>query len=169
MNNSNWHVICKTLYSVICLELVPKLFTKPPVLQKRLFSNEPGENSPLPNCNYCYFQKLDSTSAGCQSCELFKLLKIILKILAATVLSQNAGGPQSKEKAEWMEESLETWFYENKDLEPYEVWCYPLILNCTKIHILIGGGVLGWHHWGRIPVADWWWILERGVYNRNRL
>ena len=40
---------------------------------------------------------------------------------------------------------------------------YPLILTCTKIHIFIGGGVLGWHHWSRIPAADWWWILERGV------
>jgi len=36
-------------------------------------------------------------------------------------VNHNAGGPQSKEKAEWMEESLETWFYQNKDLEPYEV------------------------------------------------
>jgi len=36
-------------------------------------------------------------------------------------VNHNAGGLQSKEKAEWMEESLETWFYENKDIEPYEV------------------------------------------------
>ena len=48
----------------------------------------------------------------------FRLLKIIPKIY---IFSQNAGGLQSKEKAEWMEESLETWFYENKDIEPYEV------------------------------------------------
>ena len=42
-----------------------------------LFGNEPGENSLLPNCNYCNFQKLDSTSAGRQSREL---MKMILKI-----------------------------------------------------------------------------------------
>ena len=35
--------------------------------------------------------------------------------------------------------------------------------------ILTGGGVLGRHHWGRIPVADWWWILKRGEYDRSKL
>ena len=34
---------------------------------------------------------------------------------------KEAGGPKSKAIAEWMEEALETWFYENKDLEAVEV------------------------------------------------
>ena len=34
---------------------------------------------------------------------------------------QQSGGPQSREKAEWLAQVLENWFYENKDLEAYEV------------------------------------------------
>ena len=34
---------------------------------------------------------------------------------------KEAGGPKSRAIAEWMEEALETWFYENKDLEAVEV------------------------------------------------
>ena len=36
-------------------------------------------------------------------------------------VTQGAGGPQSKEKAEWMVGVTENWFYENKDLEDFEV------------------------------------------------
>jgi len=36
-------------------------------------------------------------------------------------VTQGAGGPQSKEKAEWMVGVMENWFYENKDLEDFEV------------------------------------------------
>ena len=35
--------------------------------------------------------------------------------------SQEAGGPQSKEKADWMAGATENWFYENKDLQDFEV------------------------------------------------
>ena len=52
-----------------------------------------------------------------------------IKFARYNFFPQNAGGPQSKEKAEWMEESLETWFYENKDLEPYEVWIFDFKLH----------------------------------------
>merc|ERR1711953_1199819 len=31
-----------------------------------------------------------------------------------------AGGPQSRDKAEWMTGATENWFYENKDLDVYE-------------------------------------------------
>ena len=34
---------------------------------------------------------------------------------------QHAGGTQSKEKADWLEDVTENWFYENKDVEPYEL------------------------------------------------
>ena len=37
------------------------------------------------------------------------------------LVKQGAGGPQSREKAEWMTGVTENWFYENKDLEVFEV------------------------------------------------
>jgi len=36
-------------------------------------------------------------------------------------VAHETGGPQSKEKAEWMVGATETWFYENEDLEDWEV------------------------------------------------
>ena len=45
---------------------------------------------------------------------------IINSVLIHFILKE-AGGPKSKAIAEWMEEALETWFYENKDLEAVEV------------------------------------------------
>jgi len=36
-------------------------------------------------------------------------------------VAHNAGGPQSKEKADWMEEVTEQWFYDNQDIQPYEL------------------------------------------------
>ena len=34
---------------------------------------------------------------------------------------QQSGGPQSKEKAEWLVGATESWFYQNKDLQDWEV------------------------------------------------
>ena len=47
-----------------------------------------------------------------------------------------------------MEESLETWFYENKDIEPYEVCdkILTLVLGGKVLDNLTGRGVLGRHH-----------------------
>ena len=50
-------------------------------------------------------------------------VSFFLKLNGATCsfYLKEAGGPKSKAIAEWMEEALETWFYENKDLEAVEV------------------------------------------------
>ena len=34
---------------------------------------------------------------------------------------KQAGGPLSKEKAEWLVGATETWFYENRNLQDFEV------------------------------------------------
>eukprot|EP00090_Calanus_glacialis_P032668 TRINITY_DN54137_c0_g1_i1.p1 TRINITY_DN54137_c0_g1~~TRINITY_DN54137_c0_g1_i1.p1 ORF type:complete len:178 (+),score=54.99 TRINITY_DN54137_c0_g1_i1:36-536(+) len=36
-------------------------------------------------------------------------------------VAHQSGGPQSKEKAEWLVGATESWFYQNKDLQDWEV------------------------------------------------
>ena len=48
---------------------------------------------------------------------------------------KEAGGPKSRAIAEWMEEALETWFYENKDLEAVEVDEQTTYLLCTTVKL----------------------------------
>merc|ERR1719420_138113 len=52
-----------------------------------------------------------------------KAIASIFKSWSALQLAvvHETGGPQSKEKAEWMVGATETWFYENDDLEDWEV------------------------------------------------
>ena len=53
-----------------------------------------------------------------------------------------AGGPQSREKAEWMVGVLENWFYENKDLEAFEVSDFLDKICINEFNVSIDDGSL---------------------------
>ena len=56
---------------------------------------------------------------------------------------QHAGGTQSKEKAEWLEDVTEEWFYENKDVEPYELQDFLEEIIEAEFNLQIDDGSVG--------------------------
>ena len=59
------------------------------------------------------------------------------------ILPQQGGGPQSKEKAEWMEEVTENWFHENRDIQAFEVEEFLGEILETEFQLQIDDGSLG--------------------------
>jgi len=55
-------------------------------------------------------------------------------------VANNAGGPQSVEIAQWMVQVTENWFYENKDLEPYEVTEFLEEIISQEFNVMIDDG-----------------------------
>ena len=58
------------------------------------------------------------------------------------LLIQDAGWPHSKEKAQWMVGVTENWFYENKDLEYYEVADFLEEVIQNEFHCFVEDGSL---------------------------
>jgi len=57
-------------------------------------------------------------------------------------VNQSAGGPQSKEKAEWMKGVTENWFYENSNLDKYEVEDFLEQIIINEFYVQIDDGSL---------------------------
>jgi len=55
-------------------------------------------------------------------------------------VSHGSGGPQSAAKAEWMIEVTENWFYENKELNPYEVTDFLEDIINQEFNLIINDG-----------------------------
>merc|ERR1719383_1147235 len=58
------------------------------------------------------------------------------------LVGTGAGGPQSREKAEWMTGVTENWFYENKDLEVYEVSVFLDEILINEFNVSVDDGSL---------------------------
>jgi len=58
-------------------------------------------------------------------------------------VAHQGGGPQSKEKAEWMEEVTENWFHENRDIQAFEVEEFLGEILETEFQLQIDDGSLG--------------------------
>eukprot|EP00092_Neocalanus_flemingeri_P020571 GFUD01022286.1.p1 GENE.GFUD01022286.1~~GFUD01022286.1.p1 ORF type:complete len:170 (-),score=50.98 GFUD01022286.1:73-582(-) len=57
-------------------------------------------------------------------------------------IAHQSGGPQSKEKAEWLVGATEAWFYENKDLQDWEVGDFLEDVVLTEFNLQIDDGSL---------------------------
>jgi len=55
-------------------------------------------------------------------------------------VQHETGGPQSKEKAEWMVGATETWFYENDDLEDWEVADFLEDITSAEFNLEVNDG-----------------------------
>ena len=55
-------------------------------------------------------------------------------------VSQGAGGPQSKEIAQWMVDAVVQWFNENNNLEPYEVTEFLEQIIIQEFNLIIDDG-----------------------------
>lgn len=55
-------------------------------------------------------------------------------------VSQGAGGPQSKEIAQWMVDATVQWFNENNNLEPYEVTEFLEQIIIQELNLMIDDG-----------------------------
>jgi len=71
-----------------------------------------------------------------------RAIEIIFKNWSALQLAvaHESGGPQSKEKAEWMVGATETWFHENEDLEDWEVEEFLEDVVSTEFNLEVNDG-----------------------------
>ena len=53
---------------------------------------------------------------------------------------KQAGGPLSKEKAEWLVGATETWFYENRNLQDFEVGDFLEDVISNEFNVIIDDG-----------------------------
>jgi len=57
-------------------------------------------------------------------------------------VAHQAGGPESREKAEWMKSATENWFYENSNLEKWEVEGFLETVIVNEFYVQIDDGSL---------------------------
>jgi len=57
-------------------------------------------------------------------------------------VAHQAGGPESREKAEWMKSATENWFYENNNLEKWEVEGFLETVIVNEFYVQIDDGSL---------------------------
>ena len=160
-----WSKQMKKLYLI----LVPNMFPKPPVLQKRVLTAQQWARRKFHTSE---LRLLQFSKTG----QHFSLPSIMWVVLGCWKLSPKSTFSlrmlvvcKARRKLNGWRNPLKPGSMKTKTLS---LMRYDKILtlilggkvldNLTLI--LTGGGVLGRHHWGRIPVADWWWVLERGEY-----
>ena len=87
----------------------------------------------------------DKTAMGESGLKYFKVaISALFKNWTALqmLVGTGAGGPQSREKAEWMTGATENWFYENKDLEVYEVSVFLDEILINEFNVSVDDGSL---------------------------